>query len=417
VHKIKAVVFGVRNLIIAEHADGRSGGVIDEHALAGFGRFIRYLRTVGIQPVVFQNDAWERSGDKASIIGILKQEWGDFPAFETTRDNMPRKPQAAAMQELLKRIGRSSNEVLYIGNSESDMQTAVNGRVLFLNGTWLKEAVNYGFKFATPKELAKFVDIFCVRQHDWHFKIEQGDLRYYAMAPFSTMLTQYEEYSASARAMAKRGVGNPEFWGRYLCSTLFLSGLHEEIDYVCPFPSHAANRWNDPLRQSLDIFAKCFRIRYLPDLLVRHTTALQSHKNRDEMSHASHLKTLELNRAPMKNLVTGERYRNPPLKSGKTVLIVDDFCTRGFSLEAGRALVEQTGAKVILLSWLKTINTPYVEFTGKLSGSPYVPCDVARSVLLAREHSYHATISDAAAYKELAEKHGEYDAWDWPAGC
>lgn len=164
------------------------------------------------------------------------------PPFFARRDGLPLKPTKEAIPALLKKIDCTPSEALYIGNSEQDMRAAVNGGVLFLNGTWLKDACSYGFKFSTVKDVARFIDIFCVRQHDWEFKLQtRSGLRYFALAPFSTMKQQYEEYSESARSLAKSGIGDPIFWGRYLCASMFISELHTEIDYACPFPSHTAN--------------------------------------------------------------------------------------------------------------------------------------------------------------------------------
>lgn len=420
-NKIKAVVFGLRNLLI-EEVNGPDGstGRLDRKSVHEFGRLLRLLKLRDIEPILFANDHWYFTKDKSrGAEEALGEEWGmSIRAFFAARDNMPRKPRAEAMAELLRRIGCTANEVLYIGNNDDDMRTAVNGEVLFLNGTWLKDACTYGFKFQTVKDVARFIDVFCVRRHDWEFKLEtDSGLRYFALAPFSTMMQQYEEYSASARNLAKGGIGDPIFWGRYLCASLFLSGLHSEIDYACPFPSHQANTWNDPLKSVVDSFTKCFRAKYLPDLVVRHKTALQSHKNRAAMSHLSHLETLRINRAPIKN-AKGDRYKNPPLDSKKTVLILDDICTRGYSLEAGRILTQVTGAKVITVSWLKTINTPFVEISAPIIASPYGTTTMnLAGQIQTRSHPYTATITDAEAYKELAQRHAAYETWDWPAGC
>ena len=54
-------------------------------------------------------------------------------------------------------------------------------------------------------------------------------------------------------------------------------------------------------------------------------------------------------------------YVQSPLRPGRFVLVVDDFCTQGNSFEAARAYVERTGARAICLGWLKTINTDYLK--------------------------------------------------------
>jgi hypothetical protein len=411
---IKAVIFGLRNLVM-EELPGRKGR-FDATAITEFGRFISMLRKRGVQPVLFANDSWTTQADNKPVEEKLKAAWGDFPAFFTGRDNMPKKPTAEAMRALLQRLGLKQNEVLYVGNTETDMRTAVNGGVTFLNGVWMKNDSDYGFKFDSPQELARFVDVFFLgRKHAWHFAIESGDLRYYSLAPFSTMKSQFATYSANAVDTAKEAAGKPEFWGHYLCSTMLLTGVYADIDFVCPFPSHTKGKWNEPLRETIDAFAKFFRARYIPDLVVRHTTALQSRFNRQSMNHLCHLDSLSVTKLPIKNSKTSERYKNP-LTAGRTVLVIDDICTRGYSIEAARHLLRESGMKVVLVSWLKTINRDYSELiaplrTGLARRTPHVG-----GTLQMRDHPYTGMMVDPGAANELAARFELFSAWQWPEG-
>ena len=103
-NRIRAVVFGVRNLLLSVEEGSRSAN-LHGPSVAEFGRLVRYMRTVGIQPVLFQNDAWVSKTDNKPITEILKAVWGEFPAFVTSVDGMPAKPRAEAMTALLARIG------------------------------------------------------------------------------------------------------------------------------------------------------------------------------------------------------------------------------------------------------------------------------------------------------------------------
>ena len=407
---IKALVCGLSDWIVRKESDLR--GSVDEAILGEFTHLIHFARSKEIEPVLFANHAWKVKGQP--VEQILQERWGQLRSFSTIRDNLPKKPQAAAMKELLRRLNCTPNEVLYVGNSENDMRTAVNGNVLFLNGTWIRDAVDYGFKFSSPKEIAKFIDVFCCRDHAWAFSIATDSIRYFALAPFSTYLSAYQDYSEDARRSAKDGTGHPEFWGRYVTSTLFLTGLYTELNYVAPFPSHTAHCWKDPIRLSLETFAKCFRARYLPDLVQRHTTVLSSRHHKQQVNHLTHLNSISLNKCPAK----GERstYKTSPLKPGKTVLIVDDFCTRGQSLEAARINLQATGANVVMISWLKTINTDYQQVTTARSLDPYTPTQWREDELQVQTHPYSSALTDETAASELRTKLQQYGAWDWPPG-
>ena len=99
-----------------------------------------------------------------------------------------------------------------------------------------------------------------------------------------------------------------------------------------------------------------------------------------------------------------------------TVLLVDDFCTEGHSFEAGRALVEATGARVICLSWLKTIKTDYRAIHPPVRiADPFAPVP-AGEPLQTRSYGYNASIVSNAAELDLADVHRRYATWDWPKG-
>ena len=414
-HRIKAVVFGLRNLIIRENADGTRGDG-DEVAIREFGRLMRFFRKRGITPVMFANHAWTKG--KTGMDALLKKEWGEFTSLFSDRDGLPAKPSPEAMAAVLQRIGVSAEETLYIGNKRDDMVTAVNGKVLFLNGTWINDTIDYGFKFSSVHDIAKFIDVFCVREHSWHFAIERDDLRFYALAPFATydIYAQYKGYSEEARALAKNGYGDAEFWGRYLCATMLLGGIHSEAKYACPYPSSGAGKWQDRIKESIIPFTKCFRISYVPDLLTRHTTAPKSHENRSTANHLRQLNTIQLNPKPL-NTKSGEPYKSFPIGDGKTVIVVDDICTSGYSLEAARAYIEETGAKVILISWLKTVTKPYERISVSKTFNPRRATKWTAVDFTETEVPYRKAITDDEACVELGNKLKLYKTWDWPPGC
>ncbi|MFM5035102.1 phosphoribosyltransferase [Aeromonas media] len=141
---------------------------------------------------------------------------------------------------------------------------------------------------------------------------------------------------------------------------MYFSGIHDEIDFVASYPGHEAGYDNDKMKDDLMTFAKCFRKGYLHNLIERHTTAQKSQTARNKgiaIDHHNQINTITLTRLPIKNY--SQQYTNPPLRRGKTVLLVDDICTKGYSLDAARKYIERTGARTIMVSWLKTINPTF----------------------------------------------------------
>ncbi|BEA26219.1 phosphoribosyl transferase [Escherichia coli] len=407
--KIKGVILSVEDILVPK-------GKIDSEIFAEVDKLIRYFRTKKIEFVVFTNRGWVVGDERTPLEDVLQKHWGEFKYLCRAKDkSIPGKPAADATKYVLDLMGWESTETLYIGASINDMQTAVNGELLFLRATWWADKTDYGFEFSTPKDIARFIDTFCLREHLWCHEIHDGDFNFYALAPFSTMKEEYTLYSEDARAAAKHGLGHPEFWTSALISSLYFSGIHKMINYVSVYPGHKQGYGNNIMDEAISIFGKCFRKTYIPDLILRHTTSKKSQKARNEgvaIDHCNQLNTICLNSQPHRNPRT--TYKKPPLGPGKTVLLIDDITTRGYSFESARAYIQRTGAKVILVSWLKTINTD-ISTLGELHDFNPYQANHFENVPLGKSHSYRANIVDILAPAELTRLFSAYQQWDWPA--
>jgi hypothetical protein len=407
VSKVKGIILSIEDTLLPL---GRVAGDVFLEVT----KLIKFLKAKNIEFVVFTNRKW-RMGERL-LEDVLKEHWGDFAYLCRADDpTIPGKPQAAATQYVLNKMGWDATETLYIGASENDMRTAVNGNLLFLRAAWYANKTDYGFEFSTPKDIARFINTFCLRDHLWCFQVEDGKFSYYALAPFSTMKPEYTLYSEDARAAAKFGKGHPDFWVGALVSSLYFSGIHQKIDYIAVYPGHKQGSGNAIMNDAMSIFGKCFRKAFLPDLIVRHTTSTKSQTARNSgipIDHINQLNTIYLNPNPTKG--EGKRYAASPVKRGKTVLVIDDICTRGYSLEAARAYIEQTGADVITASWLKTINTNIEILVALPKFNPFTP-NTFKHVAIAKSLNYHANFVSHLVPSELARRFNEYEHWDWPA--
>lgn len=415
---LKGAIFSLSDVLL-------KGGVIDATLLAETFRLLRYLKHRGIEPVFVSNHNWtvtnNGTGVSKSFKDMLEDELGPVSYYVAGVDAMPFKPKAAATEFILRHKGWSKREVVFIGNSEIDMKTASTGQLMFLNATWHGIANPYGFQFASALDIARFIDCLCLGLNDWFWAINQGSLRAYAMAPFSTLSSQYLQahaYSASAKATSKHGAGNAAFWGRLIAARVYFSGLVDEIDYIAAYPGHSPKSAPTVIGDALNILGGSMRKSYLPDLITRHSKAEKSQTARSagkSVDVVNQLSTIHLNPLPQRGM-TGKAYKNTPIKAGKTVLLVDDFCTQGNSFEAGRAFINATGAQTICLSWLKTINTDYRAILPPITiPDPFKPM-AAVPATTTKSHSYHSAIVSKAAQVDLAELYDRYFKWAWPAG-
>jgi hypoxanthine phosphoribosyltransferase len=408
--KLKGVIIGITNVITV---DGRFDNVkFDE-----VGHLIRFLLSKKIQPVIFSNRQWVLSsnGKKNDLEKLIKDRWGTFPYINALRDGTPPKPRSEATEYITKRFGWDPSEVVYIGNTVNDMQTAVNGKLLFLNVTWFGQNTDYGFFFNSPLDVARFIDTFCLRDSSWHYSIEKDDLRFYALAPYSTRISDFKFLSDDAKSAAKWGGGHPDFWTKYLWSTIYFSEVYKDINYIAVIPGHRQGSGNRIMEEPMSVFAKCFRQSFLSNLIFRHTTIEASHKLRISkmpVNHYRQLSSIMLNQFPLRQ--PGQAYKKCPVTSGKTVLVIDDICTSGYTLEAARAYIKQTGARVLCMSWLKTINTPYEQIIDtNLSFNPFRKSEFTLD-FEKRVHNYDSLISDERASEEVTQKLQAYDSWQWP---
>ncbi len=406
--KLKGIILSIEDTLVPN-------GDLDREIFAEVSKFIKYLKHKNIEFVVFTNREWSYN-KKQSLEDYLKGQWGDFNYFCRATDNsIPAKPRAEATAYILEKMNWESNETIYIGASQNDMQTAVNGGLLFLRATWWANKTDYGFEFESPKDVAKFIDTFCLRDHYWCFQINDNGFELYALAPFSTMKPEYTLYSEDARDAAKHGQGHPEFWVSALVTSLYFTGIHERIDYITTYPGHQAGSGNPIMDLPMETFGKCFRKNYIPNLIERHTTAIKSQRARNtgvSIDHKNQLNTIKLNPTPRKN--TNSDYVTSPLRNHKTVLLIDDICTRGYSLESARAYIERTGARVIMAAWLKTINTDIAVLNNLGNFNPY-SVNSFTNVSVSKSYSYGNHVIDLLAPAELTKIFTAFRNWDWPA--
>jgi hypothetical protein len=412
--RLKGVIFGVENVLARKGALEHNRNV-----LAETGRLVRFLHANGIESVVLTNREWvvrsEGTGRTTPAKDFIEREWQvPFTWYLCAHDGVPAKQSAGSVAHVCQQKGWQPNETLFVGNTKEDMQAAVNGRLLLLNAKWYEDTMDYGFPFETPKEVARFIDVFCLRDEFWTFQIEDGLLRVYSLALFSTMFEPHIKYSEDFLRNIKRELGHDEqFWAKYLCTSVYFSGVYDCVNYITSYPCHTAGDYPEVLIDPMDRFAKCFRGRYIPDLLVRHTTATKSQTNRGTVDHLNQLNTVHLQRLPLK--AGQERFASNPLKPGKTVLVIDDVCSKGMSFEAARAYIRRTGAEVICVSLLKALRHGYERLGPQaLPNGAFRPNALAQAQV-AQVYPYGAHVISTDAARDLGRRLRRYQGWEWPS--
>ncbi|MEG3193367.1 phosphoribosyltransferase, partial [Lysobacter sp. D1-1-M9] len=274
---------------------------------------------------------------------------------------------------------------------------------------------SYGFAVKTVSELARFCFVFAMRKHPLFFALNNGGLIYHSAGPFSTMIDAYALFGEDAKQAAKFGYGHPEFWFYLTISTLYFSGLLIGVKYICTYPGHsasAATPSDDSLQAALMRLGKCLRMSFYHDLLIRHTSAAKSQPIKAaQRTFVNQIQSIQLNQHPHKNFAAAPNKGAINLRD-KVVLVVDDICTSGRSLESARAYIEAAGGEARLFTWLRTINTSYWELAAAPRIKPYQANSIGKEPS-SIQHSYHSGIVDGKAPHELSQVFNAYSSWSW----
>ena len=417
-HNLKGIIVSLSDVLAHK-------GKLDKHLLTEVVKLLKYLISRGVQPVLISNTPWvlnQKDGKKRPFQDYLSDLVGEKLPYYQGGKGIDYKQRKGSMQPILDAYGWVASEVFYVGNTFDDVKAASNGGFPLLNAKWHGDNSPYGFEFASPKDIASFVDCCCLTPQDWFWGVEDGDLRVYAIAPFAEYSKAYPEgaiYSTDAKNAAKADAGNIRFWGLLMAARIHLSGIGTEIDFAAPYPGHKSTSKKTKLMNAVAVVSGSLRARYLFDFVQRHTDAPKSQTLRrtgGTPSIDNQLNTIRLNPHATQPGPKQLKYVKPPKLTGKTVLVVDDICTQGYSLEAARAFLEAAGAKVILLAWLKTPGpNDYHAVDGLATAikKPYAP--YTSSGASEKTHSNSGNVINANADNEIAEAYTKYTTWDWPA--
>jgi hypothetical protein len=243
-------------------------------------------------------------------------------------------------------FGIDRYELVWLGNGDLDMRSAVNTKVAYFNAGWSEPDYAYGINVFEPQLFAAIVGECFAKPVDWFVALDAVDA---ASRPLTI------------RAMTdSRGGGSPALEDRlrhflkerldfplgpfmfgeavtlHLLGSIYGAGLAQVIDTWTVYPgSRRASGANPSLAPFIANAARLFDTRYVDDLLVRHTDARDSGQTRvagGQVGFSNQVNTVHLNPAQCKRI------------QGKRIVVVDDFETNGNSLECARNLLLQAGA-------------------------------------------------------------------------
>jgi HAD superfamily hydrolase (TIGR01662 family) len=255
-----------------------------------------------------------------------------------------RKPSPLICTYVADQLGIAVNEMIYVGdNDKTDALAAMNARVLYLSALWANNVAKYGLHVADPNNLVRFVYRFMLAPPTWYWTLDRSDVLGRRVSV--RLLLPATRSSHGLKDVLKFG-NNPilgkvhlrDFLFRRMLTSIYMDGIASNLKLWTWYPSSAGQAKHERFSAFLDQASKIFRGSYAPDLLIRHRPAVKlafARYRGEDPGFANQVSTVILNSDYRKKI------------DGHEILVIDDFCTEGYSFECGRNLLYAAGASAV----------------------------------------------------------------------
>jgi hypothetical protein len=313
------------------------------------------------------------------------------------------------VERICTEFGIQPNELLWLGDTDLDMRSAVNGRLIYFNARWSSPDYRYGIQIPTPRAFSLVVRECFLKPRDWYWQLDVLDNNGNEVVVRALI----DGRGAGIRAF-KDGLieflhsdRNPkvglfsvrEFTLLHVLGSLYSEGLYREADTWTIYPSRRGGP-NAALAPVVTSIARLsHRQQFFPTLIDRHTPSLDTslaRVNRTEVRFDTQTDTVRLAPDHQRQI------------SGKTVVVVDDFTTDGFSFEWARNELYRAGAKKVICVCIGKYPKPHHVMT-PVEGYTWDPFVAARhppagfkAELLSGAYDRDVLSSVRASYERVA---------------
>jgi len=372
---------------------------------------VQRLNALGVRTAIWSNRRWIAGQNKKPLEQFFSEQAGcQVEYIRAGNADFPARRRAGSVAPVLAHFGVPANQTILVGNGEEDLMAGVNNKLLLVRSGWYPNQSAYGFEVKSIAELERFCTIFGLRDHPIYWSVSDNTLRVNAMGPYSTKIKEYATFGADAFRAAKLEAGTLEFWHRLAVSSLYFSDLISQVAYIASYPGHEKGTKVRAVDEVMSLLGKCFRKTFFPDLIERHTTAIKSaYASAQQKTFLNQLNTIRLNAYP--HAYGSEKPRKTPISLyGKTVLVVDDICTNGRSIDCARAYIEAAGGQALSFAWLKTINSSYLRMNPVPDLRPFQTNTIVQEPA-SQPYTYGGCIQDQEAPAEISVLLDKYKAW------
>ncbi|MHB8630031.1 MAG: HAD hydrolase-like protein [Aggregatilineales bacterium] len=258
-----------------------------------------------------------------------------------------KKPKADFVFEVQRRTGVELCEIVFLGDDDNtDTFCAINARVLPFTADYstATKPRHYGILMANYESFLSYLEHFGKQTPPYFGWVCQDTDRHGRPIDMRALFGDHARINSHLQQVLKNqrdvkvgssGTSLRDVLFHYLLNQCYQSGLAAEVDYITVYPGHEAGRRNDTLEDFSRQLGKVFRDRFIPDLLVRHTTAPKSQYQGPKRNIMDQLNTIHVNPSHNGKL------------DGKRVLVLDDFTTYGYSFETARQMLFRAGVSAM----------------------------------------------------------------------
>jgi Phosphoribosyl transferase domain len=337
------------------------GTLLQKHttvAQPGAVAMIRSLREAGLRVAVASNSqGFTQVSQRLTEAGV-PHDW----VIDRTMAGKA-KGSGAWVDRVCDHFGTSPRELVWLGDSDLDMRSAVQRRVVYFHARWGDEPHKYGIRVDQPEHFA-FIVLECfAKSHPWWWLLNTQDNHGRPVSVWALVDGNGAGSNALKQlllATFKDDVGPQlgpfafrELATWHLLGSLYDAGVPDRVDVWTGYPGHRGS-----LNESLVPFGRLaaleFRDSYLRDIFVRHHPAEHSRHartSRQDRGLENQLETIHLNPSHRERIV------------GKRVIVVDDFITAGNSMECARNLLLAGGAAEVTIVGIGKYGTRYMVAT------------------------------------------------------
>ena len=237
-----------------------------------------------------------------------------------------------------------AHEIVVVAEDRFGYIEALNGRSFSFHAEWSGVESDYGLKVASGQELLDYLDIFFGKTALWYATLDTVDDRGRPVVLRTLIDARGAGSSALKQAVISTlkdqidvnqgGASLAKALMLHMISSAYLDGMlsvdrNQGLWQI--YPGHSPTSIAPPIISAALEGFKIFRTRAAANGyygLRRHAAALKSSAARWNQQHDRVLFTNQMNSV---NLTPGSRVE------GKRVVVLDDFCTDGLSLDTARA--------------------------------------------------------------------------------